>query len=131
MGTIPTKLSLALTYLEDYRLKHVFTDSNDLYCFQGYNFLEDFLEDKENTLHLMVLKLFLLHKNFDEEENIEQAIALIKSHLINSDLPFFGLDDSVDFCHTCGQAVTRVDAQLVCSGCHVACYCSLDHQRMT
>lgn len=120
-------LSLALTYLEGYRLNHIFTDSNDLYFFQGYNFLED----QQNGLYLMVLKLFLLHKHFDEEENIEQAIALIKFYLTNTDLPFSGLDDSLDVCQTCGQAVTRNDVQLVCSGCHVACYCSLDHQRMT
>ena len=50
---------------------------------------------------------------------------------MNTGLPFSSLDDSVDACYTCGQAVTRDDVQLVCSGCHVACYCSLDHQRMT
>lgn len=46
-------------------------------------------------------------------------------------LAIFGLDDTADTCYTCGQVVTTDDVQLVCSGCHVACYCSLDHQRMT
>lgn len=34
-------------------------------------------------------------------------------------------------CFTCKQKGTATEVQLVCSGCRVACYCSLDHQRMT
>ena len=34
-------------------------------------------------------------------------------------------------CFTCRQKGTATEVQLVCSGCRVACYCSLDHQRMT
>ncbi|GFH43664.1 predicted protein [Chaetoceros tenuissimus] len=33
-------------------------------------------------------------------------------------------------CFTCHEKRTTTEA-LVCSGCRVACYCSLDHQRMT
>ena len=34
-------------------------------------------------------------------------------------------------CFTCHQAGTATEVQLVCSACRLACYCSLDHQRMT
>ncbi|GFH43596.1 predicted protein [Chaetoceros tenuissimus] len=34
-------------------------------------------------------------------------------------------------CFTCLQKGTATEVQLVCSGCRFACYCSLDHQRMT
>lgn len=33
-------------------------------------------------------------------------------------------------CRTCTQAITDSDVPFVCSGCRVACYCSLDHQRL-
>jgi hypothetical protein len=44
------------------------------------------------------------------------------------------LETTCDFerhCFTCLQADTATEDQLVCSGCRVACYCSLGHQRMT
>ena len=36
-----------------------------------------------------------------------------------------------DCCYTCGQTATSTEVQYVCSGCRVARYCSIDHQRMT
>ncbi|GFH47224.1 predicted protein [Chaetoceros tenuissimus] len=33
-------------------------------------------------------------------------------------------------CRSCTQAITDSDVPFVCSGCRVACYCSLDHQRL-
>ena len=36
-----------------------------------------------------------------------------------------------DNCWTCGQAAAPNEVQYVCSGCQVACYCSIDHQRAT
>lgn len=36
-----------------------------------------------------------------------------------------------DQCKTCGQRATESEVKLVCSGCRAACYCSLEHQRMT
>lgn len=38
---------------------------------------------------------------------------------------------SQDQCNTCCQRATESEVKLVCSGCRAACYCSLEHQRMT
>ena len=37
----------------------------------------------------------------------------------------------LDQCNTCFQRATQSEVKLVCSGCRAACYCSLEHQRMT
>ncbi|GFH47226.1 predicted protein [Chaetoceros tenuissimus] len=70
---------------------------------------------------------FLCHQVDDKE---------LSANLCNSAIDYVEryLERNLYFgrrCFTCNQTGTATEVQLVCSGCRVACYCSLDHQRMT
>ena len=60
---------------------------------------------------------------------LAQSMIMESLHFSSPLLPYscFGKD----ICYTCGQVVTPTEVQYVCSGCRVACYCSIEHQRMT
>ena len=119
------KVSLATTYLEQY----IFGDKSPpgdfiVNVFQkhqndGFN--------KNNAASMLVLAqwTYLLHKlDDDKEELLKKAIGFLENYL--------DLISSIEtHCITCTQIAMTSEVQFVCSGCRVACYCSIDHQRMT
>ena len=70
-----------------------------------------------------------------QEESITRAINFVDQFLYSS---IFATEGGLympkmkqDCCYTCGQTATSTEVQYICSGCRVACYCSIDHQRNT
>ncbi|GFH56053.1 predicted protein [Chaetoceros tenuissimus] len=129
------KFSLATTYLEQYIIDD---KSLQQYLVDDKEFLpEDFVEimtevmqkhqNEGTTAYVLVLAqaTYLLHQLYDDtKEARRKAICFIEKYLDS-----FSIAETR--CITCGQAGTPTEVQLVCSGCRVACYCSIDHQRMT
>ncbi|GFH56031.1 predicted protein [Chaetoceros tenuissimus] len=141
-NVLETKLSLALTYLEQYRIefKGLQRSKKDI----RKNFVRDlnvFItsmqveyppNDHRSSEYALVLAqwYYIIHPVFDddkaEKQLIDGASEMIESYLecASKLLPF-------QRCFTCDQAVTSTEVQYVCSGCRIARYCSIDHQRMT
>lgn len=143
MSPFDSKISLALTYLEQYRVE-----------FHKRSQMRKDDIDTMNSLIVPILKECLIKKNFSFEhclifaqwyylthtivgnEKIRERLINAASEMVEVCLecaslllPYscFGEDK----CYTCGQAVTPTEVKYVCSGCRVACYCSIDHQRTT
>ncbi|GFH55912.1 predicted protein [Chaetoceros tenuissimus] len=79
------------------------------------------------TLLVLAQWIYLLHQFSSDDKEImmkKEAIGFIEDYL---DL----ISKVETHCRTCTQTATESEVQLVCSGCRVACYCSIDHQRMT
>ena len=68
---------------------------------------------------------YLFHQAFDNTEVVRRkAIGFFEEYLdLNSKVK--------THCITCTQTATESEVQFVFSGCRVACYCSIDHQRMS
>ncbi|GFH61921.1 predicted protein [Chaetoceros tenuissimus] len=143
--TLKSKLSLALTYLEQYRLE---------FHQRAQMRKKDF--STMNSLIVPLLKEYPIKKNFCFEYCLVVAQWYYLTHTllghtetrnklndaastwIAACLPISTPIEITPFrclgeekCYTCTQAVTPTEVQYVCSGCRVACYCSVDHQRMT
>ncbi|GFH56054.1 predicted protein [Chaetoceros tenuissimus] len=134
------KVSLATTYLEQYLVEY-YPKFGRTVDYLPENFVSNMgnafgslIEkhnnggfNKNNAGPLLVLaqSTYLLHRfSFHGTEVITKAIGFLEEYL---DL----FSEVETHCSTCGQAGTPTEVQLVCSGCRVACYCSIDHQRMT
>ncbi|GFH58533.1 predicted protein [Chaetoceros tenuissimus] len=140
-----SKLSLALTYLEQYRnvfnqksqiRKEAFSTINSLITPMMEKFLQ--LESFSSPEYMLVLGqwYYLTHTlavdKSEKEKCIISAFTMVELFLNSIVVIDEGLTKiKQDKCYTCGQAVTPTEVQYVCSGCRVACYCSLDHQRAT
>ena len=83
--------------------------------------------NKNNAAPLLVLAqwTYLCHQLYDDdkEELFKKVIGFLEKYL---DL-FSKIETH---CIACKQTATESEVQFVCSGCRVACYCSIDHQRM-
>ena len=122
------KVSLATTYLEEY----IFGDKSPPGDFV-VNFDHVFQKhqndgiDSTSAASMLVLaqSTYLLHQlDDDKEELLKKAIGFLENYL--------DLMSSIEtHCITCAQIAMTSEVQFVCSGCRVACYCSIDHQRMT
>ncbi|GFH57558.1 predicted protein [Chaetoceros tenuissimus] len=120
------RLSLVTTYLEQYivgdrkSLPAVFAlDLRDLFQKhknEGYN------AASAATMLVLAQSTYLFFE--DKVLVMGSAIGFIEEYL---DL----ISNVKSFCITCMQIATESEVQFVCSGCRVACYCSIDHQRMT
>ncbi|GFH58379.1 predicted protein [Chaetoceros tenuissimus] len=90
--------------------------------------------DHANLEYFLVLAqwYYLSQIIVQEEQTIVMASRMIKYFLFVGLMRDKGGRKIVrDNCYTCGQATTPTEVQYVCSGCRVACYCSIDHQRAT
>lgn len=140
---LDSKLSLALTYLEQYRVEfHQRSQmrEEDLSTIFSlvYSIMRDYpLANNRSFEYLLVLGqwYYLTHTSFVDEcvrkslNKLAQSMIMESLHFSSPLLPYscFGKD----ICYTCGQVVTPTEVQYVCSGCQVACYCSIEHQQMT
>ena len=139
-----SKLSLAMTYLEQYRLvfhqksqirKEVFSTMNSLIT----SMMEKYqLESFGSPEYMLVLAqwYYLTHPlavdKSEKEESIISAFTMVELFLTSIVVTDEGLTKiKQNKCYTCDQAVTPTEVQHVCSGCRVACFCSIDHQRAT
>ena len=123
------RLSIATTYLEQY----IFGEKSlpeDFFLYMDH-VLEKHENDSFNTANagsMMVLaqSTYLLHQlsSDDTKGFLRKAIGFIEEYL---DM----ISKVKSYCNTCTQTATESEVQFVCSGCRVACYCSIDHQRMT
>ena len=140
---LESKLSLALTYLEQYRLDFHrrpqlrstdFAIMNSLIMSLQVEYPIEYYTRFEYCL-VLAQWYYLTHNLIGNKETKKRMIdatpemveAILRS---GSPLPQHS-KLSEDSCYTCGQAATSTEVQFVCSGCRVACYCSIDHQRMT
>ena len=139
-----SKLSLAMTYLEHYRIEFRQRSQMRRRDFSTMNsFITSMMEEypfESNVCAEYMLVLaqwyYLTHTlaadKSKKEETITSAFTAFGLFLYSIVVP----DERCtkikqDKCYTCGQAVTPTEVQYVCSGCRVACYCSIDHQRAT
>ncbi|GFH48439.1 predicted protein [Chaetoceros tenuissimus] len=89
------------------------------------NETEDFTTSYTVSILLLAQSTYLSHQLNDNTEVVmRKAIGFIEEYL---DL----ILRAETHCSTCKQTGTESEVQFVCSGCRVACYCSIDHQRMT
>ena len=130
-----SKLSLALTYLERYRVefhkrsqmrKKDFSTMNSLIT----SIIEHPSKSNGGPEYILVLAqwYYLTHALA-----ADKIIEMVQIFLYSSILVLDEICNKMkqDHCYTCDQAVTPTEVQYVCSGCRVACYCSIDHQRTT
>ncbi|GFH55911.1 predicted protein [Chaetoceros tenuissimus] len=121
------KVSLATTHLEQYLV-----GDKEFLPEDFASNIAQLLQKQDNdgtasSASMMVLAqlTYLLHQLYDDTEGVVRtAIGFIERFLDS-------FSRAETHCITCGQAGTPTDVQLVCSGCRVACYCSIDHQRMS
>lgn len=143
---IKSKISLALTYLEQYRVEFRQRSQTRKEDIQRIDSLIDSLQTEYPLIegdqcvrtrpygspeYFLVLAqwYYLSHTTAQEEKSITMALSLVKCFL--PELTRVYVEKVRDHCHTCGQAATPTEVQYICSGCRVACYCSIDHQRAT
>ncbi|GFH47133.1 predicted protein [Chaetoceros tenuissimus] len=135
-----SKISLALTYLEQYRvefrqrsqmrkddIRRIISLMDSLVTekppFEGYAYFD-------YCLVLAQCYYLTSTQTAQEEKRTTRASKFVEqflSALTDED----GSKIAQDRCFTCDQAVTSDEVQFVCSGCRVACYCSINHQRAT
>ncbi|GFH55906.1 predicted protein [Chaetoceros tenuissimus] len=120
------RLSLATTYLEQY----IVGDKSlpkDVFLYMKH-VLRKHEKNRFYTVGsmLMLAQLtYLFHQFYSNTEVImRKAIGYVEEYLDC-------ISKAKIHCITCNQTATESDVQFVCSGCRVACYCSIDHQRMT
>ncbi|GFH55910.1 predicted protein [Chaetoceros tenuissimus] len=128
---IGDRLSLDTTYLE----QHIHIGGNKSlpddyflnmeYVLQKYE-NDGFNADNAGCMLVLAQSTYLLHQLSSDhsEEVFRKAIVFIEEYLAS-----FWIFKS--HCNTCNQTATESEVQFVCSGCRVACYCSIDHQRMS
>lgn len=118
------KLTLATAYLEQYRLG--LSDHTQLYKFMPCPLDGDYTDKDGFNSHARYLQDFLVYAQWDfiftKVEASRGAILWVER--------FVQAICEDHKCGSCRQAVTESDVPFVCSGCRVACYCSLDHQRL-
>ena len=131
-------LEIAISHLERYRVKYHHQKgkniSNDVLV-RVHDAYEEFGDFGKNVrgprgdafLMMLAQRDYLCHQIDDKELSLQ----LCKTAIKNIEMYLEILCDYERHCHTCSQEGTATEVQLVCSGCLVACYCSLDHQRMT
>ena len=126
------RLSIATTCLEQYI--HTVDDKSlpEDFLLNMNHLLQKHARDGYRTgytgsMLVLAQSTYLLHQlsSNHSEELFREAIGFIEEYL---DDIFWNLESH---CHTCTQTATESEVQFVCSGCRVACYCSIDHQRMT
>ncbi|GFH56023.1 predicted protein [Chaetoceros tenuissimus] len=137
-----TKLSLALTYLEQYRLdfhqrlemrRKDFSTMKRLITSLQVKHPIEYNKSFEYCL-VFAQWYYLTHTlhNKDERERMINTPQVLLEACLQSASPVLDPSHLIkDSCYSCGQAATPTEVQYVCSGCRVACYCSIDHQRMT
>ncbi|GFH53814.1 predicted protein [Chaetoceros tenuissimus] len=136
-------MSLALTYLEQHRVEfHQRSEMRE----EDFSTMRSLITPIQTeypiehnmsfTYCLIVAQwYYLTHTLLSDKEKREQLINAASSMVegclecASPLLPYSR--PSENKCYTCGQAATPTEVQYVCSGCRVACYCSIDHQRMT
>ncbi|GFH53851.1 predicted protein [Chaetoceros tenuissimus] len=135
--SLEVKVSLAVSYIERYREEYHLRSKRDDFLLVK-NLLDhirdeyEYHENNMNTTYELNSELalaqwhYLCHKLKDEkhkQHSYEQSIRHIEK-IVENEWIF------MDKCSTCTQAPTKDEVKYVCSGCRVACYCSIDHQRM-
>ena len=139
-----TKLSLAMTYFEQYRVEfHQRSQMRKEDMRRIHSLMESLvteyppLDGNANPEYCLLLAQWDYLMSYQtifqtKEKSIEMALIMIDMFLRLSLVTHEGGSKvAQDNCYTCYQAVTPSEVQLVCSGCRVACYCSIDHQRAT
>ena len=117
------KMILAMVYFEQYRLG--LSDHSLLFNFMPSPLDDDYIH-KDG---------FLSHAKFSQDLLVF-AQWEVMYHKQASRGAVSWVDEFVKeiceehICRSCIQAITDSDVPFVCSGCRVACYCSLDHQRL-
>ncbi|GFH43595.1 predicted protein [Chaetoceros tenuissimus] len=122
---------IAVSHLERYREEYHWQKDNEFALVRVLDGWKEFFDKQKQNLAprlgtiwmVFAQKDYLCHQIDDKElssqfcrnaiENVEKYLEW-KWHFERH-------------CFTCNQA----DTHFVCSGCRLACYCSLDHQRMT
>ena len=134
---IKSKISLALTYLEQYRVEFRQRSQTRKEDIQRINSLiaslhmeHPIIEGSPEYFLVLAQWYYLSHTTAQEEKSITMALSLVKKCFL-PELTRVYVETVRDHCHTCGQAATPTEVQYICSGCRVACYCSIDHQRAT
>jgi hypothetical protein len=131
------KLTLATAYLEQYRLG--LSDHTLLYKFMPSPLDGDYTDKDGFKSHARYFQDFLVYAQWDFIFTKVEAIHAQWDFIftkVASRGAILWVDRFVQAicedhkCGSCSQAVTDSDVPFVCSGCRVACYCSLDHQRM-
>lgn len=133
------KLSLALTHLERYRVefhkrsqmrKEDFSTMNSLITSMITSIIEHPSKSNGGPQYILVLaQWYYLTHALAADKIIEMVQIFLYSSILVLDKICNKMKQ--DHCYTCDQAVTPTEVQYVCSGCRVACYCSIDHQHTT
>ena len=123
-----------VSHLERYRVEYhqhtgkVFRNNILVRVQEVFNKLDEDLLRQRDAFFIMIAQRDYLGHQIDDKELSSQlcgkAIKYVEKYLET-------ICDFERHCFTCLQADTATEVQLVCSGCRVACYCSLGHQRMT
>ncbi|GFH57999.1 predicted protein [Chaetoceros tenuissimus] len=122
------RLSIATTYLEQYTVGNKSLPED--FLLNMAHVLQKHRNDGFNTANagsvlVLAQSTYLFHKLHDDtEEMVRKAVGFIEEYL---DM----VSKVQSYCFTCTQTATESEVQFVCSGCRVACYCSIDHQRLT
>ncbi len=128
------KVSLAVSYIERYREEyHLRSKRNDYFLVKNLlKHIRGTYEYHENNTCELSFEFalaqwhYLCHKLNGKKHKrrcCEQSIRHIEK-IVEIEWKF------KDCCSTCAQAPTKDEVKYVCSGCRMACYCSIDHQRM-
>ncbi|GFH51114.1 predicted protein [Chaetoceros tenuissimus] len=116
------KTPLLQTYLDQYVVEYsVKKDYVRPILLQGLR--EESGKKNEKDLSIDRRRFWILAQVYYIFYQVDKAIFFFERYLQTA----YALDQ----CNTCCQRATESEVKLVCSGCRAACYCSLEHQRMT
>ena len=132
--SLEVKVSLAVSYIERYREEYHLRSKKDDYFLvkKLLDHIRDTYDYHENNTCELSFELalaqwqYLCHQLSGEKHKrlfYELSISHIEE-IVENEWNF------KDQCSTCTQTPTKDEVKYVCSGCRVACYCSIDHQRM-
>ena len=133
-----SKISLALTYLEQYRVEYNQRSQMRTEDIQRItSLMHSLMREKPPQSGyayfeycLILAQCYYLSQVFYDKRTTTKTSQLVE-HFLSAITDEDGSKIAQDSCFTCDQAVAPDEVQLVCSGCRVACYCSIDHQRAT
>ncbi|GFH48437.1 predicted protein [Chaetoceros tenuissimus] len=129
-----SKVFLAMSYFEQYRVEFSRMRKEDFLNIS--HFMDSLMSEYPFKSHvspeycLLLAEYYYLTQNLvygerAKEESVTKALTLLKLFLT-------GLDKVKQVCcFSCAQVATPTEVKFVCSGCRIASYCSIDHQRAT
>ncbi|GFH56029.1 predicted protein [Chaetoceros tenuissimus] len=149
--TLKRKLSLALTYLEQYRVDfHKRSEMRNEDIGRINDLIDSLMTEyppdgnfssygsSEYCLVLAQWYYLICNQAIAYGKNSKQTSIIMATKMVgvfiyrsSKKVSSERWEIKMSNCCTCDQAVTSTEVQYLCSGCRVVCYCSIDHQRMT